>query len=348
MKLLTVSEIRTYRCCPREHHYRYNLGYRSVERASALRFGSLIHVGQEAWWAASGDRWENTESAMAQAATDPKCTVDSHEYHRAVELMRAYHLRWAGESWEVVAVEQQFDCPLINPETGYPSKVWRLAGVIDLLLRDPEQRHWIAEHKSSSADISAGSDYWKLLQLDNQVSTYFVGARSLGHDVIGCLYDVLGKPAIKPSQIPIIEDGAKVVLDHEGKRVRTKDGKKWRETADSTQGYVLQTRPELPEEYGLRVRETIASEPYRYLVRGTVVRLEQEEQDAMWDTWTTAHQIHEGNKARQWPRNTNGCKRWNRMCDYWEVCTGTASLEDETKYTLLADPHEELSRPVAA
>ncbi len=350
MQLLTVSEIRTYRRCPREHHIRYGLGYRSIGRALSLRFGSLSHCGLEAWWKAHQDaRWPEMESAICRAATDPKCTVDLFEFEKAREMLLAYHARWVNEELETVTTEQQFECPLINPETGYPSKTFMVGGKIDVIVRDSEGRLWLVEHKTSASDITAGSDYWKLLQLDNQVSMYFTGARAIGYEVSGCLYDVLGKPAFRPSQIPVLDsEGIKVVHDATGVRVRAKDGKKWRETGDTASGYVLQTRPETPEEYGARIRAALAADPSRYFVRGTVVRLAQEEQDAAWDAWTTAKQIHTGNRARQWPRNPDACVRYRRTCDYFGYCTGTECLEDETKFVRLEDPHEELTRPVAA
>jgi hypothetical protein len=41
--------------------------------------------------------------------------------------------------------------------------------------------------------------------MDGQVSTYFDGAASLGLDVAGCIYDVIGKPGIRPLQATPVE-----------------------------------------------------------------------------------------------------------------------------------------------
>ncbi len=48
-RVLTNSRLATLRTCARLEHYKYRLGYRAVERAKPLRFGSLIHDGLEAW-----------------------------------------------------------------------------------------------------------------------------------------------------------------------------------------------------------------------------------------------------------------------------------------------------------
>lgn len=59
---------------------------------------------------------------------------------------------------------------------------------------------YVVEHKTSSEDISAGSNYWKRLVMDPQISVYIEGARSLGYDVKGVLYDVLKKPLFSPKK----------------------------------------------------------------------------------------------------------------------------------------------------
>jgi hypothetical protein len=51
-QLLTNSRIRTFQTCRRKHFYEYELGIerQDEEEREALFFGSLIHVGLEAWW----------------------------------------------------------------------------------------------------------------------------------------------------------------------------------------------------------------------------------------------------------------------------------------------------------
>tara|TARA_R110000803_G_scaffold205530_2_gene272254 strand:+ start:2757 stop:3791 length:1035 start_codon:yes stop_codon:yes gene_type:complete len=49
---LTNSRITTYMTCRRKHHYKYELGLERTdeEEKEVLRFGSLWHEAQEAWW----------------------------------------------------------------------------------------------------------------------------------------------------------------------------------------------------------------------------------------------------------------------------------------------------------
>src|SRR5690606_19408173 len=66
--MITQSQVKAALTCLRYHHYTYRLGYRPVSTALALRFGSLIHRGTEAWWRAYGqpatDRLAAAQEAM--------------------------------------------------------------------------------------------------------------------------------------------------------------------------------------------------------------------------------------------------------------------------------------------
>lgn len=50
--VLTNSRIRCYQTCHRKHYYQYELGIerQDEEEREALFFGSLLHLGLEAWW----------------------------------------------------------------------------------------------------------------------------------------------------------------------------------------------------------------------------------------------------------------------------------------------------------
>lgn len=345
LPLITVSELKCFRRCPRERHIAYGLGYRPVKDAEALWFGRLLHVGLEAWWL-SRPPGELRLSVALTAMTVARAAdqdVDPFAVVKAEELLRGYSFRWEDESLEPVVIEQEFRAPIVNPDTGAVSRTFELGGKVDGIVRRGSSV-LLLEHKTSSEDIGLGSVYWERLRLDSQISVYYEGARQLGYDVEGCIYDVVKKPGIRPSAVSLTDaDGVKVVLDSAGARVRTKDGKKWRESGDAAQGYVLQTRTETPDEYRARLRADIAENPDRYYQRGTVVRLEQEMKDAQADTWATARSIRDAQLSGRWARNTDGCQRFGRLCSYFPVCTGAASLDDPTKYRQTDTPHEELA-----
>lgn len=185
------------------------------------------------------------------------------------------------------------------------------------------------ETKTSGEDISLGSVFWKRTILDPQLSLYLPAIRKLGHDPQGAIYDVCRKVALRPGVIPLLdENGVKIVFDGSRQRVKTKDGKKWRQTADSDLGYVLQSRAETPEEYGARCLEAIAEDPAKFYSRGMVVRLEADEREAAQDVWNTASLMRDARRLKIYPRNPDSCLSWGRECNYLSVCAGMMDLND--------------------
>ena len=344
LPVITNSQVRCFRRCAREHYQSYVLGYRPVVEEESLYFGSLMHVGLEAWW-----RQPDPEQRLPDAIESLRGKArDEFDLVRAGVLLQGYDARWGGEPLEALAVEREARVPLINPATGAASRTYELAFKLDVVALDlRDQRVKLIEHKTSSQDIGAGSTYWKRLTLDPQISTYVAGARAAGFMVSECVYDVIGKPGLRPGTVPLTDEtGCKIVHDAAGERVRTKAGK-WRETASSADGYVLQTRPETADEFRARLLDHVAADPSRYYQRGTVVRLEEEERDAAHDLWTTARLIREAELEGRHPKNADACERYGRLCSFFDVCTGTASLEDEARFRRVANVHEELSSEAA-
>jgi hypothetical protein len=292
--LLTASRLRAERVCPRLHWIQYELGYRPAVAAHALAFGTLVHSALEAWWRAYGTPAAlNDGLAVIQAAKD----VDPFDLARAREMLRGYDARWQGAPYKVIAVEQQFETSLVNPLNGIAHDAFRLAGKIDAIVRDEQGRYLVVEHKTSGEDISPGSEYYRRLRLDSQISVYVAGARALGFDVTGCIYDVLGKPKLKP-------------LKANTKRA-----------ADET-----------PDEHAVRVAADIAENPSDYYQRAEIVRLEEEMTEAMLDVWQTAERIQLAERAQRAPKNPDSCVRFGRLCEFWAVCSGEASLCDNPAF----------------
>ena len=173
----------------------------------------------------------------------------------------------------------------------------------------------VVEHKTTSADITPGSPYWRRLALDAQVSLYLGGAGSL-------LYDVIKKPSLRPLRATPVEA-----------RRYTKAGTLYAAQREAD---------ETPDAYEARLLADIAQHPDAYYQRGTVVRTEEEAQEAGRDVWMTARMIRESRYLDAWPRNPSACDAYGRTCDYWPVCSGTASIDDDVLYRDAGAQHEEL------
>lgn len=326
MKLYTASLGKCARSCRRKYQLRYELGYRPAQPALELRFGTLCHHGMEAWWKAKAAGLpvaEWLDAALAAMVADTSAQVDAYELARAQVMLTGYHERWHAEPLDVIAVEAAFEGPLTNPLTGAESRTWRLAGKVDVLVRDAQGRVLVVEHKTSGEDVSPGSVYWQRLRLDGQVSVYFEGGRLLGHEVAACLYDVLAKPLHRPKLATPVEE-----------RKYKKDGTLYATQRDTD---------ETPAEFRERVAAAVAEEPTRYFSRGEVVRLEEEMRDAMTDVWQLAQGLQQDGRLGRAPRNPDACHTYGRACEFWDVCTGAASLEDPLRFIRLTDAHPELA-----
>lgn len=300
MRTLSISEARTYRECPRKHHFAWTMRVRPRVEAETLSFGRLWHRAQEAYWSLSQD----LDDALRRVTQS-----DANEYVQAAAsaLMIGYHERWKDEGWEVLAVEKLFVVPLVNPRTGRTSRTFRKKGRIDLLVRTAEGK-FVVEHKSSSDDIGPGSPYWRALTMDPQISMYLSGAAELGHRIDGCVYDVALKPTVRPKLATPVE-----------KRKYKKNGELYANQREED---------ETPGGYMQRCLEQIAEDPERFFQRGVVVRLEDEVEEAAADLWLTARSIKESRRLQMYPRNTDACMKWGRPCEYFSVCSGIASIDD--------------------
>jgi hypothetical protein len=341
LPILSASRAKDARACKRLHQTKYLLGFRPAVEDEVLRFGSLIHGGLEAWWDAAHGGADRLEAALSFLDAGP---TDAFDRARAEAMLRGYDARWGDEQLRVVGVEVEFRAPLRNPQTNAVSRTWQLGGKIDAIVELADGRVMLVEHKTSSEDVSPGSEYWKRLRMDGQVSVYFEGARALGIRAEGMIYDVLKKPGLRPSQIPLVDDeGVKIVVDASGARVRTKDGKKWRQTGDSELGYVVQTRAETADEYLKRLLQANAEDPNAFFARGDVVRLEAEMDEALFDLWSLARELRDGELANRHPRNPDACVRYGRTCPFFGVCAGEASLDDANLFRRSENVHPELA-----
>ena len=329
-RLLTTSRAATFRLCPREEHLAYGLGYRPVVVADSLRFGTLWHLMMEAWWIA----WKNgmtAQDALARGLAVLPPEVEAFERARLEELLRVYHWRWSKamegpDGLEVLGVEVAFAMPMINPDTGRRSMTWDVAGKLDGIVRRRDNGEvLVLEHKTASGDIASGSVYWQRLRMDQQLSIYIDAAKAMGLDPVGCLYDVIGKPLLRP-----------LLATPESERKFKKDG---------TLYASCRVADETAEEHQVRVRAALDAEPERYFVRQIVPRLDDELDEFRFDLWQTGRMMRDCEMSNRHPRNPNACVRYGRTCDFFNVCTHAASLEDTNLFRRLEDVHPELATP---
>jgi hypothetical protein len=336
--LLTSSRLRLYQSCPRAHHYRYEVGLTpTAPETGARALGTAVHAGLEAWWVAHKEGAPQYALPSAfRSAEDAFPFDDPFTLAMIRALVTGYDAAWSewAATVEVIGVELPFEAPLTHPVTGAPSATWRIAGKLDALVRLNDGRVAIIEHKTRSGDAAVGSDYRRKLTLDPQVSTYFEGVRALGYEADVCVYDVLCKPSIKP-----------LLATPEEKRRTKKDGALYAGTRLSDETAV---------EYEKRLIDTIAADRDRYLVHAEIVRSDAEREAHQWALWHAVRSIEETRRAarvardvRAVPQSPASCFGTGHRCDFLDICEGTASARDETRFRRLPTVHPELATEVS-
>lgn len=310
-RLLTNSMRSKFNACHRAYKIAYVDMVRPVKTSDALTFGTAMHALLEAYW---GGQESLALTGDDYADVTLRC------------LYEGYKARWEAEDaerYERVGAEFGFEVPLMNPETGGVSKTWKLAGKIDAIAKDRTTgRHIIVEHKTTSQDIGPGSDYWKKLPIDGQVSGYYVGAQSLGYEVDVCLYDVIRKPTIRPYKATPEEN-----------RKYKKDGTLYAGQHEFDEGL---------DEWKERLMADIAERPDYYFARVEVVRMESDLAEYLYDMWAVGREIADAERTGRFSRNPNACSVFG-SCEYFDVCTGCASLKDETLFKKIDTPNPELT-----
>lgn len=318
LPLLTNSSRGTFNDCRRKYLLKYVWGYEPVKINDTMYFGSLYHGALECFY--NGDvnlaiQWLNEQS------------IEWNQYHvsECKAMIIAYSAFWedANDKLAVQEVECEFRAPLLNPKTGRKSRTFELGGKLDAIVADIETgEKFIMEHKTTSLDISPDADYWKQLRLDGQISGYYVGAEQLEYDVVGCIYDVVKRTGKKPLKATPVEN----------RKYRKADG----------QLYAGQREfDETPAEYEERVLSAILEDPERYFVREKIYRTDDQLIEYLADMWGFASEIRMADHNRAWPRNPKACIRFG-TCPFFDVCTGSISLEDESYFCKKIRIHMEL------
>lgn len=373
--LYTASRLKVLRECLRKHLYKYVLRIRMPE-TDVSAFGTWGHKALEAWyreWQKCADQVtaEQLQTIRLAAALDVVRTAPIHPVDRVKlgVLVRAYDARWGGENWEILAVEVEFRYEL----GGY-----LIGGKIDALIRDRNDgRIYVVEHKTTGLDVSHGSAYWEKLAIDTQVSIYVDGATLLGHEIAGCVYDVIKRPAHELLLATPIEKRKFTV----GKGCKKCGGSAKCGEVEKGRGYYIvsfppepekqiecdgcagtgwkldkEGKPEAPrlhshqrdrdetlEEFEERLIEAIAENPDASLLRGTVVRLDHElprmREDLIEQIKVERHSDLHG----LWPRNPESCSRYGRLCEFFDACVGRESIDNQLRFPRSDTAHPELA-----
>lgn len=354
--MYTSSRLRVLRECLRKHYYRYGLGIQTPSTPQ-MEFGTVAHSAMEAYFLA----WKrgDLDGRLASALGAIEASVaDKYSRAKLRALLIGYHTRWGSKNWTILEVEVEFR---------YALGEYLIGGKIDAIVRDEDSgRVYILEHKTTNRDASIGSGYWDALALDVQVSIYIDGATMLGYDVAGVIYDVLQRPrhdvrlATPADQRKYTlgkgcsacggsAGGKKGIVQGRGytnvvfaSEVKQPEcsacrGTGWKcDDEGNPQAPRLHAnqrdRDETIDELEDRIVESIAEAPDDYLIRGVVVRLEDELPRMRQDIEDAIKLERASALFNLMPRNPDSCARFGSLCHFYDVCSSRASIDDETRF----------------
>lgn len=295
-------------------------------------------------------------SAVANRVKSLTNFADVDEHVLAIQVAAVvfeYVERWFEsdlERFETLSVEEELVADVVNPETGRPSTIFDHASKLDVVAMDRfNAEKIVVEHKSTSDDITPGSDYWKRLRIDSQVSKYLLTLRQKGdHSVRSCLYDVVAKPGTRPKEITKADVrrladsglycGWTIPVDtwRAIQAIYEADkGKKggFQGTVHESDFLVL---------YGIRLRSMMRSEPEAWFGRQPVTRTDEEVRDYAHELWNLTADVRNARKRQIAPKNTNACRTFNRLCQFFNVCTASEDVEDRSLWHRPESVHVEL------
>lgn len=277
-------------------------------------------------------------SALQQAidAIDLHATDDERGQLIAAKcrgLMHGYDARWRDAGWQTVSVEEEFQLPVVNPQTGRASRLWKQAGKFDGIITYGGQ-NYLLEHKTTSEDVSdPDAPYWRRLAIDSQVSTYVLANWQAGRALHGTVYDVIRKPNIAPRKLSKA-DRANIVangLYYGGKvpdYIRTEIA-----AGDDRECTTL---------YALRLASDTKERPEWYFQRQTIPRLDHEVMEWVRELWDVSQEISNANRLDRHYRNSDSCMQYNSPCQFLGICSGHDN-PDSGNWVQRANVHPELN-----
>jgi hypothetical protein len=172
----------------------------------------------------------------------------------------------------------------------------RFGGRFDMLVeRISTGRRWLVEHKTSSEEIVGWGSYWKRLNLDAQSSLYL-----LYEACEGIIYDVVRKPGFKLSKI---DEGA----------------------AQATGRPVVDC-------YLERVSRDVEANTEAYFQFREIRKTSDDLASAADDLADYVGLLRSCERTGRFPKNTDACRGLFGNCVYIDVCSGSASLDDDTLF----------------
>jgi hypothetical protein len=267
-------------------------------------------------------------------------TVEEWETEKITILYTLIGYRWwyeqQDQGYEVESREQEFDIPLLSPETGNPLKA-RLRGKIDRTFSCGEHNRFVHDYKSTSKSIDSDSTFWAHLTLDTQTRLYTLAAAELGLGQCGVLYDAWHKPGIKPKKLSqadskkfvetreycgqefevvwMADEGDEPACGVNGKEAEVEPGKK-------PGAFAIR---ETPEMFGARLLQDITERPEFYFARREIVHHSTDIEAFKRELVSIYYTIRHMKKTNGWYCDESQCEATFK-CPFLDLCYNHVEL----------------------
>lgn len=289
--VVSLSQIKSYRKCKREHHYRYVENIERRIKKVQLYRGSVIHDLIKVH--IRGGDWEKEFEKFERKFNKlPDLRAEYGDLDDEIwEIMSGYFSYYEDDPLEYLLVEEWIDpvVPLVKGKTAF-------GGIVDAIARDSEGRHWVVEHKTHDT-FPTEEDRLN----DLQTSLYVWALRKNGWKIDGILWDYIRtKPPAKPE---VLKSG----------------GLSKRKNIDTTYDVYLEAikeHGENPDDYQ-DILESLKGREERFYRRVKLPVNEAIIKPIVRDAKRTSLEIY---YLKEFPtRNlTFMCPRW---CDFYQLCT---------------------------
>jgi len=322
---ITYSALAQFRNCRRAFELRNIQQLVPVQKEESHAFGTLIHGALELW-----HRDRELESVLAWIdAQFPNRIADADQkrnWHFARAMMCGYAMCYPQEDFDIVALEQQFSGPIVNPDTGAASRSFALAGKVDAIVRTRETgEYFVLEHKTASV---IDGNYLDKLWMDFQITIYaHYVEQTMGIPIAGILYNILVKTKIKQAEGETEEEF----------EIRRADLLAKSKTGKTTAKRQL---PEPYPEFAGRLAEKYR-EPHMFH-RETLYLSRDRFNILRAELWELTKSLLEARRRGMYYQNTSQCFAWNRPCAYLPLCKGGANPVLIENLYQKAEPNQEL------
>jgi len=294
-----------------------------LRRDRNLHFGSIIHECLEAWHQRR-DLDEVLALINRLCANRLQDENQHRDWHLATAMMRAYAVRYAADDFEIVALERNFQGPIVNPATGAASRSFMLAGKVDGIVRIGGE-YFVLEHKTAG---QIDGDYLEKLWTDFQITIYaHYIEQTMGIPITGILYNVLVKAKLQQGKGETEEEF----------QIRRAELLAKSKTGKTTAKRKL---PESDEEFQQRLAEKYADpeifhREMLYLSRDRFEVLRAE-------LWELTQAFLEAKRRGIFYQNTAFCFNYQRPCPYFALCRSNGNPNVIENFYQRVSPNEEL------